>query len=326
MAKRNRSEQLDQAVQALLSRQAPATSIDGEIEPLLRVPRGLRGLPSPDFKTRLQKELERETKMSMAAEAAPTFMRQGFHTLTPYIVVREAQQVIEFVKQVFGGEGKVLGTGSARGIHAEYRIGDSMIMVGGGSEANMTPMPTALHVYVNDVDAVYERALLAGATSLLPPTDKFYGDRDASVKDVAGNHWYIGTHLASGHAPQGLRSVTPCLHPTGAPGVIDFLKRAFGAEEVTRHASPTGVIQHATVRIGDSMIEMGEAHGPFQPMPSMFYLYVENADEWYERALKEGATSLAVPADQPYGDRVAGVTDPSGNHWYMATHLGGRSR
>ena len=325
MAKRTRSEQLDQAVQALLSRQSHSQSVEGVLEPLLRVARGLRGLPGPDFKTRLREELEGESKVNIAAEAAPAFMREGFHTLTPYIAVREAQQVIEFVKQVFGGEGKIMGTGSAGGIHAEYRIGNSMVMVGGGSEAKMTPMPTALHVYVRDVDAAYERALQAGATSLMPPTDKFYGDRDASVKDVAGNHWYIGTHLASGHIPQGLRSVTPCLHPKGTPAVIDFLKRAFGAEEVTRHASPTGVIQHATVRIGDSMIEMGEAHGPFQPMPSM-YLYFDNADEWYERALKAGATSLSAPTDQPYGDRVGGVTDPSGNQWFVATHLGGESR
>ena len=77
---------------------------------------------------------------------------------------------------------------------------------------------------------------------------------------------------------------------------------------------------------GDSMIEMGEAHGPFQPMPSMYYLYFDNADEWYERALKAGATSLSAPTDQPYGDRVGGVTDPSGNQWFVAPHLGGKSR
>jgi len=328
MAKRTLMEQLDQVVQTLLVRpDTELVSVDAELRPLLQVAAGLRGLPSENFKAQLKAALEGRAKMTTATETSATgaFIREGFHTITPYIAVREVHQVIEFMKQTFGAEGTVLGIGSAGGIHGEYKIGDSMVMIGGGTEAKITPMPNSLHVYVKDVDAAYERAVQAGATTLMAPGDKFYGDRDASVQDVAGNHWYIGTHKASGHAPEGLRSVTPYLHPKGASEAIDFLKRAFGAEEVARHASPEGVIQHATMRIGDSMIEMGEAHGQFQPMSSMFYLYVENADQWYQRALDAGAASLAPPADQPYGDRVAGVTDPFGNQWFMATHLAEKS-
>jgi PhnB protein len=103
--------------------------------------------------------------------------------------------------------------------------------------------------------------------------------------------------------------------------VIDFLKRAFAADEVARYAGPDGTIYHAQVRIGDSVIEMGEAHGPYQPMPTMFYLYVEDADAWYRRALQAGATSISEPADQPYGDRKAGVKDPFDNVWYVATPI-----
>ncbi len=323
MVKRTLMERLDRAVEALIQR--PGLDIaasDAEQQPLLRVASGLRGLPRESFKARLKFELEGMAKMNTTAEATTTFIRQGFHTITPYIAVREAQQVIEFVERTFGAEGRIMGTGSAGGIHAEYRIGDSMVMIGGGAEAKIPPMRAALHVYVTDVDAAYERALQAGAISLVPPADRFYGDRDASVQDAAGNHWYIGTHQTTGHTPEGLRNVTPCLHPKGAPELMEFLKRAFGAEEIARHASPQGVIQHATMRIGDSMLEMGEAHGQFQPMPSMFYLYVDSADEWYQRAIQEGATSLSAPADQPYGDRVAGVTDPFSNQWFVATHIG----
>jgi len=103
--------------------------------------------------------------------------------------------------------------------------------------------------------------------------------------------------------------------------VIDFLKRAFGAEERAKYASPEGLVQHAEVRVGDSVVEMGEAHGPYQPMPSTFYLYVPDVDAIYERALRAGATSLNAPADQPYGDRNGGVKDPFGNTWYIATHI-----
>ena len=88
---------------------------------------------------------------------------------------------------------------------------------------------------------------------------------------------------------------------------------SFGAEEESRFQSPDGVIHHATVKIGDSMIEMGEAHGPSQPMPTTFFMYVDDVDAWYERAVGAGGTSRGAPADQPYGDRVGGVADPFAN-------------
>lgn len=69
------------------------------------------------------------------------------------------------------------------------------------------------------------------------------------------------------------------------------------------------------------MIEMGKANGPYQPMPTAFYLYVEDADALYERALHAGATSLWPPTDQPYGDRNGGVQDPFGNQWFPSTRI-----
>jgi PhnB protein len=321
MAKRTVIEQLDQAVQALLWRPAAIESADRELKPLLLVAAELRGMPRESFKARLKAELKQKSKMAMTSDIEADFKREGFHTITPYIAVREPEKVIDFIKATFDAEGATLGTGSGRGIHAEYRIGDSMVMIGGGAEAQMTPMPAALHVYVRDVDEVYERAIQAGGITITKPQDRPYGDRDAGVQDAAGNQWYIGTNKATGYRREGLGDVTPCLLPKGTPEVIDFLMRAFQADELERHATPQGVVQHATVRIGDSMIELGEAHGPFQPMPTMFYLYVENADAWYERAIEAGAASISPPADQHYGDRVAAVRDPFGNEWYMATHI-----
>jgi len=248
------------------------------------------------------------------------FRREGFHTVTPYITVREALEVIEFVKTVFGAEGQIYGTGSEGGIHAEYKIGDSMLMIGGSTEWKGTPMPTALHVYVDDVDGTFRSSLKAGATMLREPADMPYGDREASVKDVAGNHWYIAHHLKPVPRVEGFHTVTPYLHPKGAAQVIEFMQRAFGAEEVFR-AESQGVIHHASVRISDSVISMGEAHEEFQPMPTVFYLYVPDVDALYKRAVGAGATSMNEPADQPYGDRNAAVRDPFGNSWYIATHV-----
>ena len=111
------------------------------------------------------------------------------------------------------------------------------------------------------------------------------------------------------------------LHPLRGEPVINFLKRAFGAEDLGRYATPDGVIQHATLKIGDSHLELGEAQGPYQPMHSMFYLYVPDCDSVYKRALGAGATSISEPKDQPYGDRSGGVKDVFGNEWYIATHI-----
>ncbi len=111
------------------------------------------------------------------------------------------------------------------------------------------------------------------------------------------------------------------LHPLRAEPVIGFLRRAFGAEEIAKHASPDGVVHHAEVRVGDSVVEMGEAHGPYQPMPSMFYVYVPDCDSVYRQAIAAGAKSLHELTDQPYGDRNGAVTDPFGNIWYIGTHV-----
>jgi uncharacterized glyoxalase superfamily protein PhnB len=209
-------------------------------------------------------------------------------------------------------------------MHAELRIGDSIVMISDSSE-RAKASSAMLHVYVPNVDAVYQKALKAGATSVMEPADMFYGDRSGGVKDPAGNTWYIATAKGDRYIPEGLHTVTVYLHPRRADPLITFLKRAFDAQEVARYASPDGVIQHASVRIGDSAIEMGEAHGPYQPTPTRFYLYLPNVDAAYQRAMNAGATSIMAPKDQPQGERVAGVKDAFGNQWFMARPLDSRS-
>jgi len=249
---------------------------------------------------------------------------KGYHTITPYPIAQDAAALIDFLKQTFGAEETFRTIGSAGGIHAEVRVGDSMLMLGGGGPGlswRGESRPMAFHVYVEDVDTVYRRALDSGAVSIQPPTDQVYGERSGSVEDQAGNYWYIATYKGDRHIPEGLHTVTVYMHPVRAEPVIGFLKRAFGAEELEKYASPDGVVQHAKIRIGDSALEMGEAQGKYQPMPSMFYLYVPDVDATYLRALNAGATSISAPTDQSYGDRSAGVKDVFGNQWYIATHI-----
>jgi PhnB protein len=131
----------------------------------------------------------------------------------------------------------------------------------------------------------------------------------------------VATAQGESYVPKGLHTVNPYLHPLRAEPLIAFLRRAFGAEEVAKYASPDGVVMHAQVKIGDSVIEMGEAQGKYERMPAMFYLYVPDSDALYQRALAAGAKSLHEPTDQPYGDHNSAVTDAFGNTWYIATHV-----
>jgi uncharacterized glyoxalase superfamily protein PhnB len=91
------------------------------------------------------------------------------------------------------------GIGSAGGLHAEVQIGDSMVMIGGGTAGGTwrgESMPAVLYLYLDDVDGVYARALAAGATSLAEPADQLYGERSAGVRDPFGNEWRVGAPVA----------------------------------------------------------------------------------------------------------------------------------
>ena len=123
------------------------------------------------------------------------------------------------------------------------------------------------------------------------------------------------------YIPQGYHSVTPILAVEGTDRLIEFLKRVFGGQELSRHLGQDGKIMHAEVKIGDCIVMMGEANERIKPRPIALYVYVPNADTTYRAALDAGATSVMEPADQFYGDRNAGVTDPFGNMWWIGTHV-----
>lgn len=319
MAERSIIDQLDDAVTALLVEREPVTSeADRELAELIAVARELRGLPSEQFHAALKEQLGGKQNMSTAT-SKKTFKREGFHTVIPYLTVKPAVELIDFVKQAFGAVESFRTTGSAGGLHCEVRIDDSVVMIGGGP--TFEPNPAAIHLYVSDVDEVYARAVAAGATSLAEPLDQEYGERVAGVKDIGGNEWYIAKRFDTTPI-QDLHTATLYFHPVGAPKFIDFLENAFGAEVVERHHSNEGFVYHAKVRLGDSIVEMGEAHDQWQPMRSAIYMFVEDVDATYRRALSAGATSALEPTNQPYGGRNAWVKDEFGNTWYLSSVQG----
>jgi uncharacterized glyoxalase superfamily protein PhnB len=121
------------------------------------------------------------------AGSVSKFTPDGWHTVTPRIVVHDAERLVEFLRRVFGA------TGDYRPERpSEMKLGDSIVMV---SDAGIRePMPAFLYVYVHDTDETYRRALQAGASSLEEPSDMPYGDRRGMVEDQWGNRWQIATH------------------------------------------------------------------------------------------------------------------------------------
>ena len=129
--------------------------------------------------------------------------------------------------------------------------------------------------------------------------------------------------------PAGYHSVTPAIVVRDAAAAIDFYKKAFGAEEIDRMAGPDGSIMHAEIRIGDSILMLGEENeqwGTKSPLSlngvhGSLHIYVEDADVAFNRALKAGATVRYPLEDAFWGDRYGKVTDPFGHEWGLATRV-----
>jgi uncharacterized glyoxalase superfamily protein PhnB len=121
--------------------------------------------------------------------------------------------------------------------------------------------------------------------------------------------------------PEGYHSVQAYLMVPDAETLIAFAKQVFGAVEVHRTTDSDGNVRHAEIRIGDSIVMLGQAAGEYRAQAASLYVYVPDVDAVYAKALAAGATSLIVPADQFYGDRSGGVLDAQGITWWMGTHI-----
>jgi uncharacterized glyoxalase superfamily protein PhnB len=321
MVERALAEQLDQAIESVIAGTEPAAGGGRQLTALAEIAGVLRDLPAKDFKKQLKTELQRRAAMTTSTSTAAR-VRAGFRTITPFIIHGMAPELVDFLKTTFGAEELKRNTaGEAYGFYSELRIGDTVIMIGGGTAARRGNLPSALHVYVEDCDATYRRALDAGAVTLMgatgEPSDRPYGERSAFVQDAFGNYWYIATRLASAPAAEGLGTVLPYVHPEGARNYIDFLKRAFDAEELAV-IEQSGRVMHAAVRVGDAVLEMGEPVDRTGIPSNGFFLFVEDVDAAYARALAAGATAVRPPDDIPYGLRSAIVRDPGGYLWWPA--------
>jgi PhnB protein len=161
----------------------------------------------------------------MSVKAIP----EGYHSITPYLTVRDATRAIEFYKQAFGATlkgGGVMKGPDGKVMHAELVIGDSVIMLADENPAFGSVSPqaiggsaTGLHIYVEDVDSAFDRAVKAGAITEMPVADMFWGDRYGKLKDPFGHKWSIATHksdLSAAEMEQGMEDAMAKMMPKSA--------------------------------------------------------------------------------------------------------------
>jgi PhnB protein len=239
--------------------------------------------------------------MAKAKNAIPA----GFRSLTQYLILDKAAEFLKFIEGAFGATEKFQMRDSDGIIrHAEAQLGESVVEfaeAGGPWKA----MPAGLHYYVKNSE----------------PANRDYGDREAGVRDPGGNFWFIATHTAGkGYKPENLQDLNTYFSVKNSAQFLDFLQKAFGAELVDNHAGKDGSIMHAKVRIGDTVVELGEGRAPWGPRTVAHHYYVENCDQVFARGLANGCKELQPMADQFYGDRSGSLLDAWGNHWYIATH------
>jgi PhnB protein len=132
-----------------------------------------------------------KTKSKKAVNAIP----EGYHSVTPYLIADNSIKLIDFLKNAFGGEVTYLLQDEKKMVvHAAVKIGNSLIMISDTMEG-MEAQTSMLFIYVEDVDAVYKKAVQAKAKPVREPKDEFYGDRAGCVKDDWGNTWWVATHI-----------------------------------------------------------------------------------------------------------------------------------
>jgi uncharacterized glyoxalase superfamily protein PhnB len=121
--------------------------------------------------------------------------------------------------------------------------------------------------------------------------------------------------------PEGFHTLTAYLLVADAEKEVEFAKAAFDARPLHISRLPDGSIMHATLKIGTSMLMLGQVQGDMKPVPSMLFMYVEDVDGVYGRAAKSGGKPLHEPMDQMWGDRAGAVSSPNGIQWWISTHI-----
>ena len=357
MPKLNEFDQFDKLVDQVLAQgdelsvMVPARGLT----PLLVLAAGLRSLPRENFKRRLKADLEGRKQMSSVAKpavevrttAAPRLtFKDAAKAIEFYKHAFGARETFRFEVGGSIAHAEIAIGDTILMLSEEWPDG------GRFSAERLGNSPVWLSIRTGDVDAFAKIAIAAGMKVKRPIQDQFYGKRSVLLADPFGYTWEVYTvieemsveemhrrMLATTAGPEtsqarpapekrtvssgvpfkrpGFRAITPYILVPGASQFIDFLKAAFGGQEMGRVPLPSGKLMHAEVKLGDSMIEMSDGNEQYGPSPVTIHLTVPDAEAAYRSAVKAGALSLYEPSMQFFGEYEAGVRDPFGNEWYI---------
>ncbi len=156
----------------------------------------------PVKKTKAKAKTVKKAKKVVRKKAKVQAIPKGYHTLTPYLIIDNAREAIEFYKKAFGAKEIFVMEKDGKIGHAEMKFGDSMVMLAdeypqmnARGPKSIGGSPVSMHLYMKDVDQVIKQAVAAGATLTHPVSDKFYGDRSGGVIDPFGHSWHVSTHI-----------------------------------------------------------------------------------------------------------------------------------
>jgi len=295
---------------------------------------------------------------SQLNKAAP----EGYNTLNAYITVKDVPALIGFLQRTFGGIVKEqIEQPDGQIEHAEVKVGNSLLILGppkvdGLMRGHEKNLPATFYAFVPDVDSTYAKAMACGAHAWTLPRETFYGDRVAAVTDTNGNAWWIATrkealdtaelqtradlhwHKRSSapdttqrapdagvaSPPAGYQVINPYVSVGDTSGFIAFIERTFDGTLIRQIRQPDGQTEHAEIRIGDSVLMVGPpevealAQAEDHHRAASFYVFVSDVDATFDKAISCGAVLVEAPSERFFGDRVAGVKDPYGNHWWIA--------
>lgn len=293
--------------------------------------------PDPETLTQERRRLMASIEGSSTDPAPP----RRFPSIYPRLAYDDEAAAIEFLTRVFGfRERREARMEHPQGMLAWLEVGDGVVMIGrAGTHLHglLSPRETGhttamVNVYVDEIDAHYQRAVTQGARIMIDLEDMFWGDRRYEALDPEGHRWHFAQRLseirdpvpAVTSPPAGFPRILPHLIYDDVGAAVDMLTTTFGFQERTsaRHTAADGTIGRTQMQVADSVITLGQPsiHGdsPLRGVSSMLYIYVDDVDDHFRRAQAAGATIVTPPATQLWGDRRYQATDREGHQWTFA--------